>query len=180
MLRISQRALLLVSRASKYQLVSFFHLFPILNGAPPRSSCNTFKYRAVINTPMEYPTGFFSREDIHTGMKLDARDTALMSLGTAGGGLQTLALKRVFNEPPPTSSIGIITSPSGIAAIVIGLSCIGIGFGTRTGMIEFNHDIATLLLGYGISAIISLGLNVITWSAAAATAMPRYSSRYVG
>ena len=86
------------------------------------------------------------------------RDIALMAIGTAVGGLQTLVFKRVTNEVPRTGT-ALLTSPSGIAAIVVGLACIGVGIGTRTGAIDFNKDISTLMLGYGLSAIISLGIS---------------------
>ena len=121
---------------------------------------------------MEYSNGVLSSTDL-SGLKLDERDTMLMSLGTAAGGLQTFILRPFLNDPPPTSAQDIITSKSGIAAIVVGLSFIGVGVAARTEMIDFDKTIATLMLGYGISAIISLGLNVITFNAAVATATPR-------
>jgi hypothetical protein len=127
---------------------------------------------------MEYKNGIFSSSDFNLGgMKLDDRDTMLMAVGTAAGGIQTFALKRLLNESPPTSTTDIITSKSGIAAILVGLSFIGIGIGARTGVIEFDKTLATLMLGYGISALVSLGLNVITWNAAMATATPRSSGQ---
>ena len=95
---------------------------------------------------------------------MDDRDTALMAIGTAFGGLQTLVLKRVINETPQTGT-AILTSTSGIAALAIGLAFVGVGVGTRTGLIGFDKDIATLMLGYGISAIISLAINYVSASA---------------
>jgi len=123
---------------------------------------------------MQYKRGVLGSTEFNPGgMKLDDRDTMLMAIGTAAGGIQTFALKRFFNESPPASTTDIITSKSGIAAIIVGLSFIGIGIAARTDVITFDKTIATLMLGYGISAIISLGLNVITYNAAVATAAPR-------
>jgi hypothetical protein len=157
-----------------------FHVFSpfsyLVRGYRPAPASNRFKYFSLDVTPMQHARGILSSTEFNPGgMQLDARDTALMSLGTAAGGLQTLVLKRVFNELPPTSTTDIITSKSGIAAILVGLSFIGIGVAARTDMITFDKTIATLMLGYGISALISLGLNVITWNAAVATATPRSS-----
>jgi hypothetical protein len=87
-------------------------------------------------------------------------DTALMAIGTGFGGLQTPVIKRILGEAP-TSGIGILTSASGAAAIAVGLTCIGIGVGTRLGWIDFNKDASTFALGYGISAIVSIAINCI-------------------
>ena len=122
---------------------------------------------------MEYERGVLSTEYNPGGFELNESDTMLMSLGTAAGGLQTFILRPISNHLPPTSAQDIITSKSGIAAIVVGLSFIGVGVAARTEMIDFDKTIATLMLGYGISVLISLGLNVITWNAAVATATPR-------
>jgi len=105
------------------------------------------------------------------GMVMDDRDTALMAIGTAFGGLQTLVLKRIINETPQTGT-SVLTSPSGIAAIVVGLAFVGVGIGTRTGVIGFDKDIATLMLGYGISTIISLAINYASSSAFSTTGVP--------
>jgi len=88
------------------------------------------------------------------------RDTALMAIGTAFGGLQTPVVKRVLGELP-SSGIGILTSVSGLAAITVGIACIGVGVGTRLRWIDFNKDASTFMLGYGISAIISIAINCI-------------------
>ena len=123
---------------------------------------------------MQYKRGVLSSTEFNPGgMKLDETDTFFLSLGTVGGGAQTMLLKRLFAEPPPTSTTDIITSKSGIAAILVGITFIGIGVAARTDVIAFDKTIATIMLGYGISALISLGLNVITWNAAVATATPR-------
>ena len=96
-----------------------------------------------------------------SGLQITDRDAALMAIGTAFGGLQTIVLKRVLNEPPKTGA-SIITSTSGVAALAVGLAFIGVGVGARTGMIPFNKDISTLMLGYGLSAVISLGLMYLS------------------
>jgi hypothetical protein len=123
---------------------------------------------------MEYENGVLASADL-SGMKMDDRDTLLMSLGTAFGGMQKFAIKTILNEPAPTSSGDILRSTSGIASLVVGVVFVGIGISTRLGYIDFNKDAATLMLGYGISALISLGLNYVTYNAAVMTATPRQS-----
>ena len=98
-----------------------------------------------------------------SGLVMDDNDTALMAVGTAFGGVQTLVLKSILNETPQTGT-GILTSPSGLAAIAVGATFIGVGLATRTGMIKFDKSIGTFVLGYGLSVIISLGLMYITSS----------------
>jgi hypothetical protein len=126
---------------------------------------------------MEYKRGVLSSAEYNPGgMKLDDRDTMLMAIGTAAGGIQTFALKRFLNEPPPASTTDIITSKSGIAAILVGITFVAIGVAARTEVIDFDKTLATLMLGYGIGALISLGLNVITWNAAVITTTQRSSA----
>lgn len=88
------------------------------------------------------------------------RDTAIMAIGTAFGGLQTPLFKRLLFEVP-NAGVGILTSTSGLLAVAIGLTCIGVGVGTRLGIVDVNKDVSTFALGYGISCIISLAINVI-------------------
>jgi hypothetical protein len=112
----------------------------------------------------------FALDNFNTGgLVLDDRDTIFLAIGTAIGSLQTPLLKRVTSETPRTGT-AILTSPSGIAAIAVGLACIGAGIGARTGVIDFNKDIATLMMGYGISCVISLAINYATSSAFSSTA----------
>lgn len=96
-----------------------------------------------------------------SGMVIDDHDAVLMAVGTALGGLQTIAIRKLTNEPARTGT-SMLTSTSGIAAIGIGLTFIGVGVATRTGMIDFNKDVATVMLGYGLSAVISLVLMYVT------------------
>jgi hypothetical protein len=123
---------------------------------------------------MEYGHGILSSTDL-SGMKMDDRDTLLMSVGTAFGGMQKFAIKTILNEPAPTSSSDILRSTSGVASLIVGIAFVGVGIGTRLGYINFNKDAATLMLGYGISALISLGLNYVTYNAAVMTSTPRPS-----
>ncbi|HPE06214.1 MAG TPA: hypothetical protein PLW50_00680 [Smithellaceae bacterium] len=88
------------------------------------------------------------------------RDTAFMAIGTAFGGLQTPLIKRLAQESPSTGR-EILTSTSGMLAIAIGLAGVGVGVGTRLGYFDLNRDIAAFAFGYGLSAIISISLNVI-------------------
>jgi hypothetical protein len=96
-----------------------------------------------------------------TGFVLDDRDTALMAIGTAFGGLQTPIIKRVIGETR-TSCSGVLTSTSGIVAAIAGASFIAIAASARVGKISLNKDLSAFMLGYGISCIISIMINYVT------------------
>jgi hypothetical protein len=106
---------------------------------------------------MEYKNGILSSADL-SGLVMTDRDTAFLAIGTAFGGLQTPVLRRVLNEPLPVGT-GIFTSTPGLAALLVGSSFIGIGVAARTDAIPLNKDVATFMLGYGISVIVSLLIN---------------------
>jgi hypothetical protein len=109
-------------------------------------------------------------------MVMTDKDTALMAIGTAFGGLQTPILRRVIGESQQTGS-NILTSTTGLAAVAVGLTFIGIGVGARLGKIDFDNDVATVMLGYGISAILSLGINYITSTTLVATSRSARQTR---
>jgi len=96
-----------------------------------------------------------------TGFAMDDRDTALMAIGTAFGGLQTPVIKHVIGEQR-TSCSGVLTSTSGIAAAIAGVSFIAIAASARLGKISLNKDVSAFMLGYGISCIISIMINYVT------------------
>jgi len=125
---------------------------------------------------MKYKNGVLASSTDLSGMVMTDKDTALMAIGTAFGGLQTPILRRVIGESQQTGS-NILTSTTGLAAVAVGLTFIGIGVGARLGKIDFDNDVATVMLGYGISAILSLGINYITSTTLVATSRSARQTR---
>lgn len=96
-----------------------------------------------------------------SGFVMTDRDTAFMAIGTAFGGLQTPLLRRILDEPTASCS-RVLSSPTGMAAVVSGISFITLGASARLGKIEVGKEVSAFALGYGISCIISLLINYIT------------------
>lgn len=99
-----------------------------------------------------------------SGFVMDDRDTALMAIGTAFGGLQTPVLRRILNEPT-ASCFKVLSSPTGMAAVVSGAAFITLAASARMGKINVSKDVSAFALGYGISCIISILINYVTSTA---------------
>lgn len=92
---------------------------------------------------------------------LDETDLAMMTFGTAAGGIQTLIIRHF--SPPESNEKPIMEREFAKTAIVMGPLATAYGLLSLLDVIhDQNRYVATFMLGYGLNQIIDLTLAGIT------------------
>lgn len=89
----------------------------------------------------------------------DAKETAVMSIATAIGGVQLMAINRGFGLP--MTQAASLDSPATRIVGAMGGIALGIGLAGLFGALPIGRTASAGLFGYGTSSIISIGLPII-------------------